>query len=55
MDYLHAVTYRLSIPRLGSYGLEKEDLQEIVNQSDIKNNPVKLADDHLTEILNDRL
>lgn len=55
IDYLHAVTYRLSIPRLSSYGLEKEDLQEIVNQSDVKNNPVKLADDHLTEILNDRL
>ncbi len=55
IDYLHAVTSRLRMPRLGSLGLEKENIPEIVTQSDVKNNPVKLSVDHLTEIVVGRL
>jgi alcohol dehydrogenase class IV len=55
IDYLRAVTYRLGLPLLGSFGLEKGNVKEIVSQSDVKNNPVRLSDEELTEIISDRL
>lgn len=55
IDYLRAVTYRLRLPLLGSFGLGKYDIPGIVSQSDAKNNPVKLSDDQLAEILLKRL
>lgn len=55
IDYLHAVAYRLRLPRLGKFGMEKENIQEIVSQSEVKNNPVKLSDDDLAEIIIGRL
>jgi len=55
IDYLHAVTYRLRLPRLGSFGLEKENIPDIASQSDVKNNPVKLSGDQLAEIITGRL
>ncbi len=55
LDYLRAVTYRLDLPKLSRYGLGADDLPVISFQSDVKNNPVKLAGEHLTEILMNRL
>jgi alcohol dehydrogenase class IV len=55
IDYLHAITYRLNIPRLSSYGLVRGDLEAISSQSDIKNNPVRLSSAQLLEILEQRL
>lgn len=55
IEYLHAVTYRLNLPRLGSYGLVHGDLETISTQSDVKNNPVRLSSAQLLEILEKRL
>jgi alcohol dehydrogenase class IV len=55
IDYLHAITYRLNLPRLGSYGLVHGDLEAISSQSDVKNNPVRLSSSQLLEILEQRL
>ena len=55
IDYLHAITYRLNLPRLGSYGLVHGDLEAISTQSDVKNNPVRLSSARLLEILEQRL
>lgn len=55
IEYLHAVTYRLNLPRLGSYGLVHGDLETISTQSDVKNNPVRLSSTQLLEILEQRL
>lgn len=55
IDYLHAVSYRLGMPGLGGFGIGKDDIPEIVSQSDVKNNPVKLSDDDLAEIIIGRL
>lgn len=54
-DYLHAVTYRLRLPRLGDYGLRPEDADEIVSQSDNKNNPVFLSEELMKEIILKRI
>ena len=55
IDYLHAVTYRLGLPLLGRFGLGKDDIPGIVSRSDVKNNPVKLSDEELAEIILGRL
>lgn len=55
IDYLRAVTYRLKLPLLGSFGIGKDDVPVIVAHSDVKNNPVRLSDDQLSEIILDRL
>jgi alcohol dehydrogenase class IV len=55
IDYLHAITYRLNLPRMGSYGLVHGDLEAISSQSDVKNNPVRLSSSQLLEILAQRL
>ena len=55
IDYLHAITYRFNLPRLGSYGLVYSDLEAISSQSDVKNNPVRLSSARLLEILGQRL
>lgn len=55
IDYLHAVTYRLKLPLLGRFGLGKDDIPGIVSRSDVKNNPVKLSDEELAEIILGRL
>ncbi len=55
IDYLHAVNYRLNLPRLGSFGLVHGDLEAISSQSDVKNNPVRLSSAQLLEILEQRL
>ena len=55
IDYLHAVSLRLGMPRLGRYGLVHADLETISSQSDVKNNPVRLSSGRLLEILEQRL
>lgn len=55
IDYLHALSYRLGMPKLSSYGLVHGDLKTISSQSDVKNNPVRLSSDQLLEILEQRL
>jgi len=53
--YLHGITERLDLPRLGGYGIGTEDLAVISAKSDVKNNPVRLNAGHLKEILRQRV
>lgn len=46
---------QLRIPRLGTFGLIETDLDAIVVQTDMKNNPVTVASDQLLQILKARL
>ncbi|MDZ7635359.1 MAG: iron-containing alcohol dehydrogenase [Bacteroidales bacterium] len=55
LDYLSAVTCRLDLPKLSRYGLGADNLPAIAGQADLKNNPVRLSGEHLTEILVNRL
>lgn len=55
IDYLHAVSYRLGMPKLSSFGLVHDDLETIASLSDVKNNPVRLSSAQLVEILEQRL
>ena len=55
IDFLRAITCRLNMPGLGSYGLVYSDLEAISSQSDVKNNPVRLSSSRLLEILEQRL
>jgi alcohol dehydrogenase class IV len=55
IDYLNAVSYRLCMPKLSSFGLFHDDLGAICSQSDVKNNPVRLSPAQLAEILEQRL
>jgi alcohol dehydrogenase class IV len=45
----------LKIPKLGSYGLTRKDIQNIVSDTQQKNNPVQLSAKKLSEILEIRL
>lgn len=51
IDYLHALTYYMKLPRLGSCGLRPDDVNEIVSRSDNKNNPVLLSEENMKEIV----
>ena len=55
LDYMRALTYRLDMPELSSYGLTSDDLHEVASQSDVKNNPVILDRNSMEEILTRRL
>ena len=55
VDYLHGLTERLKLPRLGIYGLERNNVSFISSMTDIKNNPVKLLPDQLEKIIVSRI
>ncbi len=55
IDYLRQLTLKLGIPRLGRFGITINDIDEICAGTDIKNNPVKLSDEELKEILASRI
>jgi alcohol dehydrogenase class IV len=55
IQYLHSLTNELKLPDLGKYGISEKDVEIICSQTDIKNNPVKLAQEDLSEILHKRL
>jgi alcohol dehydrogenase class IV len=45
----------LNIPKLGTFGITLTDVDRIVSVTDIKNNPVKLSQSNLREILINRI
>jgi alcohol dehydrogenase class IV len=53
--FLQELTYEMQLPRLGQYGIEEKDIEEICRLTEIKNNPVKLRPEELEEIVRDRL
>lgn len=52
---LNRFTETLKIKKLDPFGVKEEDLSKIVSVSGNKNNPVKLSEDELSEILRSRL
>jgi alcohol dehydrogenase class IV len=52
---LDAWTTEMDIPTLGSYGVADKDVDRIVKSTGLKNNPVKLSSDQLSQILRSRL
>lgn len=48
-------TEMMAIPRIGKYGIGTDDFDRIISLTDVKNNPVKLENDDLREILEARL
>ena len=55
VDYLHGLTEQLMLPRLGKYGIRREDISIICQHTDAKNNPVRLSPELLAEIIEKRL
>jgi alcohol dehydrogenase class IV len=55
VSLLDAWTNHLDIPTLGSYGVVAKDIDRIVKLTGLKNNPVKLSSEQLSQILQARL
>lgn len=55
IGYLHNMTTDLGLPGLNKYGVEEKDIATICSRTENKNNPVKLAPEHLEEIIRSRL
>jgi alcohol dehydrogenase class IV len=54
ISYLNEMTKRLNLPGLKSSGVEEAALGKICASTDIKNNPVKLDENDLLEIISKR-
>ncbi|MBI9070852.1 MAG: iron-containing alcohol dehydrogenase [Melioribacteraceae bacterium] len=52
---LYELTEKLNMPKLSEYGIEEKDLELIVKNTGNKNNPVKLTEEEIYEILKSRL
>jgi alcohol dehydrogenase class IV len=55
IQFLHKITDDLQLSGLKKHGLEEKNLEIICRNTEIKNNPVKLAEEDLEEILISRL
>jgi alcohol dehydrogenase class IV len=55
INYLYNLTQELQLTDLRKAGFEEKDIGIVCSKTDIKNNPVKLADENLMEILYKRL
>jgi alcohol dehydrogenase class IV len=55
VDILRNLTFQMQLPRLNRYGIEEKDVEKICRVTELKNNPVKLSLDDLTEIIRERL
>lgn len=51
ISYLHRLSHNFKLKGLKKYGLKEKDIKLICTNTEIKNNPVKLAVDDLTEIV----
>lgn len=51
IDTLFELTSKLKLPSLSQYGVSSGDSERIISKTENKNNPVKLSQDHLAEIL----
>jgi len=54
IGYLHALTLSLGLPGLGKYGIGENEIRSICAITENKNNPVKLGNEALNEILSAR-
>ena len=55
VDFLRNLTFQLQLPGLNRYGIEEKDIEKICRVTELKNNPAKLSQDDLTEIIRERL
>lgn len=55
IDCLKELTHSLNLPGLKQFGINESDVQLICENTDTKNNPVKLTIEDLSEILSERL
>ena len=55
IGYLHKLTFDLGLPGLKKYGVGEKDISSICLITENKNNPVKLAEEDLEEIIRSRL
>jgi alcohol dehydrogenase class IV len=55
IDILQKMTDDLNLPGLGSYGLKQGDVSLVVAEADSKNNPVKLSEELMAQIIRERL
>ncbi|MBN1767455.1 MAG: iron-containing alcohol dehydrogenase [Prolixibacteraceae bacterium] len=51
LNYIERLTTNFHIPKLSAYGVRKADFTAIVKQTGLKNHPVKLNKEELTQIL----
>jgi alcohol dehydrogenase class IV len=54
IDYLFELSDKIGLPGLKSAWADASDFPEIIEQTDCKNNPVKLSRENLNEILDKR-
>lgn len=55
LDIIDQYIDDMYIPRLGQYGVKKENMNSIIQQTSLKNHPVDLNNEELSEILSKRL
>lgn len=55
VSYLYKMTEGLELAGLSKYGIDAKDIDDICKKTEIKNNPAKLAQEDLSEILLKRL
>jgi alcohol dehydrogenase class IV len=55
VESINKLVEELGIPRLGTYGLSKNDVTDIVKRTSNKNNPVELVTSQLEQILMNRI
>jgi alcohol dehydrogenase class IV len=53
--YLYSLNDELKLPRLGKYGINENEIDEICSATECKNNPVKLNMEELKEIISRRI
>lgn len=55
LNYIDGLASNFHIPKLSTYGIRKTDFTAIVKQTGLKNHPVKLNNEELTQILDNCL
>jgi alcohol dehydrogenase class IV len=55
IDWLYELTSDLQLPGMAGFGLEERNIEEICAQTGNKNNPVKLSQENLVEILHESI
>ncbi|MGK7929261.1 MAG: iron-containing alcohol dehydrogenase [Spirulina sp.] len=55
VDILSEWTERLELPRLGEYGITKEDLEKILDKTRNRNNPIELSREEIHRLVESRL
>jgi alcohol dehydrogenase class IV len=55
INRIYELTTELNLPGFTGFGMDESDVEDICSETENKNNPVKLSNERLTEILRERL